>query len=78
MLDGDGEPLAGATVMIVESSAPHPDIAQITEEPGTFRFDGLRAGSYTIAAHLPDGRQSGARLTVTGEQHVEHDLKTPA
>lgn len=74
VLGPEGAPVAGVAVMIAESTAPHPDIAQITSETGAFRFDGLSTGSYTLVAHLPGGRRAAARLTLKGEQHVEHDL----
>ncbi len=55
-----GTPVARASVIITSGPAPFPDIAAETDERGRFALSGLRAGSYTLRAYAPDGRQGEA------------------
>jgi hypothetical protein len=59
-------------VIITSGPAPFPDIAAETDERGQFALSGLRAGSYTLRAYAPDGRQgeASARLPLS-RQEVE-------
>lgn len=61
VLAGD-HPVADATVMILEGDAPHPDIAALTNETGTFELGGLEPGWYNLEA------RAGAR---TARRSVE-------
>lgn len=60
--------------MVVGSSVPHPDIAQITNGEGRFRFDELSAGTYTLAAYLPDGRETRGTFSLARGEHIQYDL----
>lgn len=50
VFDGDGAPLAGATVRVVER-----DQAADTDDQGRFTFTNVPVGSYTLEATAPDG-----------------------
>jgi hypothetical protein len=47
-----GQPQAEATVLIVESSAAHPDIAAFSNERGRYQLVGLQPGRYQLEALL--------------------------
>ncbi len=62
VVDGDGEPLAGAAVAVyirlASREGPEPDevASQGTDDRGQFRFAGLKPGTYYLGAALHDGR----------------------
>lgn len=60
VVNADGQPVAGVTVTIEESSQPHRDIGAVTGPDGSFRLHGLRPGSYMLAA---DGATARVELT---------------
>jgi hypothetical protein len=49
----DGSPVAWANVLIIGDSPTHRDVAAVTDARGTFRFDGLAPGSYTLLVNAP-------------------------
>lgn len=53
VLGPGGRPVAEAAVMITASPGPHPDIAALTRDDGTFSFRGLVPGEYTLLANAP-------------------------
>jgi len=58
-----GAPVAGAIVMIAESSYEHPDIAAQSDEQGTFYLPNIHVpGTYTLLINYSN---ESKRLTVT-------------
>ena len=75
VLRAGDRPEAGATVMIVGDSPDHPDIAQVTGESGTYGFDGLIPGRYTLAAYARDGARGQASVSVATGETAELDIR---
>ncbi len=50
VVDGNGEPIAGATVAISSSTRPTRDLAALTTDDGRFRLGNLLAGTYSVEA----------------------------
>lgn len=71
VLDADGLPVADANVMIIESTAPHVDIAQVTGPDGRFSLLDLDPGGYHIRAHLPDGTHVETHVGLSHESDEE-------
>jgi protocatechuate 3,4-dioxygenase beta subunit len=63
VLDETGQPVREVPVMIQWSDQLHHDIAVVTDDQGGFRLDGLRPGSYTLAAYSPAGEAVIATTT---------------
>lgn len=62
----DGDPVAGARVVVTRSPVPVPEIASVTDAAGRFALGVPAAGEYGLAAHaeaFPDGPATGM-LTV--------------
>lgn len=75
VLDANGLPVADANVMIVGSTAPHVDIAQVTDSEGRFSLRDLAPGDYRIRAQLPDGTHVEIDAGLAHESDaVSHDL----
>jgi uncharacterized GH25 family protein len=64
VVDDAGQPAPEVTVMIKTSNQPHPDIAVVTDENGSFGFDGLVPGRYVVAAFRAGGQMAEAEVTV--------------
>ena len=62
--DPAGLAVPDATVLIVASSRPTPDIAALTDADGHFVFDGLEAGKYVVRAQAPTGEIGVVDVTV--------------
>jgi len=54
VVDAAGEPVPGATIAIVESSVPMPEIALLADENGRFVLR-LPPGRFVLRAHGPGG-----------------------
>lgn len=59
------QPIAEARVSFEGGSAPHPDLAQITNDDGGFRYPRVAAGTYLIAVHTPDGRHAVLAVSIS-------------
>jgi len=70
-----GEPAASVAVML-SGSHPTPDIAALTGDDGSFRFDDLDPGVYTVIARAETGETARATASVpsAGVGEVELDL----
>jgi hypothetical protein len=64
-----GDPVAGALVVILESSVPVPEIALQADADGRFALR-LPPGRFTLRAHGPDGT-GDARIELPGAAEVE-------
>lgn len=82
VLDGRGEPVAGAHLRVFPSETvqqPGPMLSAMTREDGQYRFDGMGAGKHRVEAeHWPSQRriQEEIELGDSGTHHL--DLKLPA
>jgi hypothetical protein len=54
IVDGAGQPVAGATVAVVRSSVPFPEIALLADDDGRVEIR-LPPGTFTFRAHGPAG-----------------------
>lgn len=65
----DGDPIADATVYVVEGP-PHPDIAAQTNENGRFRLGGLGPGEYVIEVNAEgfSPRRGRVRVLTAGSR----------
>ncbi|RMH16872.1 MAG: hypothetical protein D6696_17240 [Acidobacteria bacterium] len=71
----NGRPLASSTVMLRGIDAPI-QTAQ-TDHQGTFRFEALPSGTYSIEVmHQPTGLQGGKTVVVDRDREVEVRLET--
>lgn len=64
VVDDTGRPLADVTVMIKTSDQPHPDIAAVTDDTGTFGLYNLPEGRYVLAAHGSSEHSTEAEVIV--------------
>ena len=72
VVDRTGEPVPGATVAVVSSDEPHPDIAVLTTPEGAFRLSGL-SGQVVLEA-----RKSGVSGTAAldlGDDTVQVEIR---
>jgi hypothetical protein len=67
---------AAAVVVMLSGSHPTPDIAALTGDDGSFRFDDLDAGEYIVIARAETGETARATASVPsgGVGRVEIDL----
>jgi len=77
VLRADGRPAVDAVVHIAESTVPHPDIAQVTNDDGQFRFDALPPGTYTVLVRLEDDvdAESRERFVIGAGERVDRDVR---
>lgn len=54
VVDPQGEPVAGASIYIIEAPVSMPDIAQLTNEKGQFRLSVPAIGRYSIGIQSAD------------------------
>jgi len=54
--DGHGDPVAGASVYVVDAPVALPDVAALTDTDGRFTLTAPVAGRYTIEANGGQGR----------------------
>ena len=66
VIDAGGAPVAGARVTIVESPAPMPEMAMVTDEEGRFSLF-LPAGRFLLHADGDEGA-SGTAVVEAGEK----------
>lgn len=69
VVDAHGEPVAEATIVIIESSVPMPEIALLADEDGRFVVR-LPRGQFTLRAHNWEGESGEAALEI-GEEGTE-------
>jgi len=70
--DPDGRPVTGAKVSLLASMAA---VAQTeTDARGEYRFDGLRGGTFTVAANLPGLTKISAETRLQGADALAVDL----
>lgn len=62
VLDGLGNPVAGAFVTVISGTAPTPEITLLTNAEGRARL-GLPPGTFTLQAQSPDGTKVTAEAT---------------
>lgn len=55
VVEGDGHPVEGANVTIVDGPGEFPDIAALSGADGSFGFSSLVEGTYRVAALSPQG-----------------------
>src|SRR5690349_13719255 len=60
----DGAPLPGATVKITSDALIQKEITQTTDARGTFRFNNLNPGAYTVSISLDRFRSKEVAVTV--------------
>jgi Carboxypeptidase regulatory-like domain len=65
VVDGDGRPLALATIVVVKGTSPVPEIALVADDDGRF---GLRLphGRFTLEAQGEGGAKGHATIEVAG------------
>ena len=69
VLDGEGNPIAGARVYFVGGPGSFPDVAALTNEQGAVTLTAPTPGSYEIEAAAEGFAPRKAAVTVTaGEQ----------
>jgi len=49
--DAYGQPVPGMRIIIVNGTAPFPELAPETNENGGYKFPGLNPGTFEIAVH---------------------------
>lgn len=65
----EGQPVAGASVTIDRSEAPHHDLAFMTGDRGEFLLGGLQPGPYSIAVEVHGApRQVRTVQVVNGDE----------
>jgi hypothetical protein len=69
VVDAGGEPVPEATIAIIESSVPMPEIALLADEEGRFVLR-LPPGSFTLQAHDWQGASGEVALEI-GEEGTE-------
>jgi len=57
LLEQTGEPVAGATVILLETGA-----STIADRQGEFQFEGLRSGRYHLYAHVENALQGSSQM----------------
>ena len=67
VVDADGEPVPEATIVIIESSVPMPEIALRADEDGRFMVR-LPRGRFTLRAHDQDGESGETELEIEEEE----------
>jgi hypothetical protein len=70
VVDQDSQPVAGALVVIVESTVPMPEIAIQCDDAGRFTLR-LPVGRFTLRAHAPDGRAGEATVETPAASEIE-------
>lgn len=64
VLDNAGRPAAGATVMWLHGPVPLPDVAQLTQDDGSFVMSAPVVGQYTLGCRGDSGGQTTLDVTV--------------
>lgn len=78
--DRNGDPVAGARVVISESPVPVPEIAAVTDAAGRFTLSAPAAGSYGLTAHAESPTAGVAKVDVfvaPGESPVRSGPRSP-
>lgn len=61
VVDSSGHPVPGATVSVVWSTVPVPEMALVTDVNGVVRLN-LPPGRFRLRAHAPDGKSGEAEV----------------
>jgi hypothetical protein len=81
VIDVDGQPVAQATVYVVSSPRPLPDIAQVADDSGVFAM-ALRPGVHVIGARSDSAGSGQTTVEVPDDTMasviVEVTLRAPA
>jgi hypothetical protein len=72
VVDASGDPVPEATIVIVESSVPMPEIALLADENGRFVVR-LPPGHFRLRAHDPAGEAGEVELEI-GEGEIEFSI----
>jgi len=65
VVDGEGRPVAHATIVVVSGTAPVPEIALVADDAGSFNLR-LKHGSFTLEAQGKGGARGWATVEVAG------------
>ena len=71
--DKTGRPVAEASLSVVASSVPFPEIAFLTDETGVVQVF-LPAGEFTFRAHGSDGVEGTARVISDGSSPIRAEI----
>ena len=66
VVDANGEPVPEATIAIIESSVPMPEIALLADEDGRFMLR-LPPGRFVLRAHDWEGEAGDVELSIEEE-----------
>ena len=53
----DGGPVLGMRLIVVDGTAPFPEIAPVTNEYGVYRFPAILPGTFSLAVHDAQGNR---------------------
>lgn len=68
VIDGEGRPVALATIVVVNGTVPVPEIALVADGAGRFRLR-LPQGRYTLEAMGESGATGRGTIEVSGPSH---------
>ncbi len=66
-----GAPVADATITVLGSPGPHPDIAVMTDDDGRFTMEAIAAGNWRLGARSANGETGEASVAVVNSAVVE-------
>ena len=67
VVDASGRPVPDATVTVVESTSPVPELALLTDDAGRFSLR-LPSGRFTLEAHGPNDTKGRQTVEVSGAE----------
>jgi hypothetical protein len=71
------QPVAGAVVLIAGDSPSHRDIAALTDLQGTYQFDDLAPGQYTLLVNAEGHPPQTGQVEVEADQVARLDILLP-
>ncbi len=74
VLLSDGTPVADVPVLIISGPTPLPDIAALTADDGSFRFDDLDPGSYGLLVNAEGFDQITVTLEIETGESAERSI----
>ncbi len=72
----NGEPLAGAGLVLAKANAGAALQGASTDHEGMFRFGGLEDGTYLLRVRTPNGAWHQETVEMAGDQTIQVDLRT--